>query len=294
MHIRMFDFVCDYNRPANQLQASQFSPLLIHPDHHEMLYIIEGTVLLHSINHQYEIVGPSLILLPLNTFHQLIHISKHYCYAYWELEDDANGSFPQPHQCTIWNDLQSTLDRTLPHVDMLYQRMNELITLMNTDWMQQHPELIHEITLSDITAILALTRHAVKPYEPSEKITPLTNSRITPTKETIEMLVRWMEESYWDNITLQTLSERVHFNSSYLIRMFREYQGETPFQYLNRLRMNAAISYLANSSLSIQEIAFTIGYQSIHYFSRLFKQTYGTSPAQWRIEHKIPVQQNGN
>lgn len=290
MHIRMYNFVCDFSTPQHQVQAPEFSPLLIHPDHHEMLYIIEGTVRLNSINHRYEIIGPALILIPKNTFHQLIHTSKHYSYAYWELEDHEHASFPQPQQCTIWNDLQGTLDRAAPLIDNLYQRINELVALLSADWVQQHPDIIHELAHADLTTILSLTRHVLGSYDkPGDKITTPANNRLASTKETVEMLVRWMEESYWDNITLQTLADRVHFNSSYLVRVFREYQGETPFQFLNRLRMNAAISYLANSSLTVQEISLTIGYQSIHYFSRLFKQTYGKSPAQWRIEHKIPT-----
>jgi AraC-like DNA-binding protein len=59
----------------------------------------------------------------------------------------------------------------------------------------------------------------------------------------------------------------------------------TPFQYLNNIRMNAAEKFLQNSDMSIQEIAIITGYQSIHYFSRSFKQKYGVSPIQWRNEH---------
>jgi YesN/AraC family two-component response regulator len=289
VHIRMYNFVSDLSISAHHVQAPEFSPLLIHPDHHEMLYIIEGKVQLNSIDHRYEVTGPALILIPLNTFHQLIHISKQYSYAYWELKDNAHTSFPQPHQCMIWNNLQCSSVQKPPLIDNLFQRMNALVALLSADWVQQHPDIIHEMAHSDLATILSLTRHVLSSYDKlGDNIPAPTNKRIASTKETVEMLVRWMEESYWDNITLQTLAERVHFNSSYLVRMFRRYQGETPFQFLNRLRMKAAISYLANSNLTVEEISYTIGYQSIHYFSRLFKQTYGKSPSQWRIEHKIP------
>lgn len=56
----------------------------------------------------------------------------------------------------------------------------------------------------------------------------------------------------------------------------------TPMQYLHQLRMNAARSYLRKTELSIQEIAGASGYPSIHYFSRMFKQTFGISPSEWR------------
>ncbi|WP_397386579.1 helix-turn-helix domain-containing protein [Paenibacillus roseipurpureus] len=64
--------------------------------------------------------------------------------------------------------------------------------------------------------------------------------------------------------------------------MFKEMSGKTPFQYLNELRMNAAVSYLHESDLSIEHIAMASGFSSIHYFSRLFKQKFGVSPTGWR------------
>ncbi|MBP1988457.1 AraC family transcriptional regulator [Paenibacillus eucommiae] len=296
MHIRTYGYDSDSSLPVHYMQDYRHTPPFqnrlggIHPDHHEILYIIEGTVQLHRIKRVYEIEGPALILLPLNTYHQLVHISKQYSYAYWELEDEQFSTFPTPRQCTIWNDLQFKLDVSLSEINVVYQRANELNKLMHTDLAQQQPDLIRDICLSDIKTMLTLICHIVKPHEQhNEHLVSQQIDRLPHIKETIEMLIRWMEASYWEDITLQTLSDMVHFNPSYLIRMFKEYQGETPFQYLNRLRMNAAISYLANTNMSVQEIAFTIGYQSIHYFSRLFKQTYGKSPVQWRIEHKIPT-----
>ncbi|MFC3770127.1 helix-turn-helix domain-containing protein [Paenibacillus sp. GCM10012303] len=53
---------------------------------------------------------------------------------------------------------------------------------------------------------------------------------------------------------------------------------------LSRLRLSAATSYLIHTGMSIQQISEETGFNSIHYFSRLFKQTYGVSPQQWRAE----------
>jgi len=56
----------------------------------------------------------------------------------------------------------------------------------------------------------------------------------------------------------------------------------SPLGYLQELRMSAAKSLLLMTTMSIQEVTDAVGYQSIHYFSRLFKKKYGKSPTQWR------------
>ena len=57
-------------------------------------------------------------------------------------------------------------------------------------------------------------------------------------------------------------------------------------QYLNKLRLSAAISYLVNTEMGVQQIAEATGFNSIHYFSRLFKRKYGSSPQQWRLANR--------
>jgi len=256
----------------------------IHPGHHEMLYIAEGKVKLSTNSRHYFIAGPALILIPLDTSHRLDMVSKPYRFAYWELQDDQAASFPSPHECTLWNEMQDKRDRNAADMKMIFERVDALNEVMNADWVRKHPELLQQISISDIQAIMALIRHAVKSQIPDLPNRPFLK-RHSSAAETVEMLVRTMESTYWNDFTLQKLTELSRFNPSYLIRLFKTYKGMTPFQYLNNIRMNAAEKFLQNSDMSIQEIAIITGYQSIHYFSRSFKQKYGVSPNHWRNEH---------
>ncbi|MCU6708122.1 AraC family transcriptional regulator [Paenibacillus sp. J5C_2022] len=260
----------------------------IHPNHHEVLYISEGKVQLNFISQIYVIEGPALILIPLNTYHKLVLISKNYSYFYWELEDKDSNLFPEFEICTIWNHLQLHMNESFTEQSMITRRIDYLSQILKSDWATEQQSLFHQMSLSDITTILALIRHVVQTYETQENKnknkTLIHREAPAPAKDTIEMLVRWMEASYWEKITLQTLSDFVHLNPSYLIRMFKKYKGITPFQYLNDLRMKAATGYLSNSSMGVQEIVDKTGYQSIHYFSRVFKQKHGKSPIQWRMD----------
>jgi transcriptional regulator GlxA family with amidase domain len=102
------------------------------------------------------------------------------------------------------------------------------------------------------------------------------------TPEKIKELTRYMEVNYYLPTDLEQLANKVHLEKSYLGRAFKQAAGVSPMQYLNRLRLHAAISYLANTKMPVQQIAEATGFNSIHYFSRLFKQKYGCSPLEWR------------
>jgi AraC-like DNA-binding protein len=70
--------------------------------------------------------------------------------------------------------------------------------------------------------------------------------------------------------------------SSKFKNQFKKSMGEIPLQYLTRLRMEAAKQLLAQSHLSITEIALEVGYDGISHFIHPFKRHIGTTPAAYR------------
>lgn len=291
MRVRAFGYDNSVDAPQDAhhhlslvLQESGIGGL--HPEHHELLYIIEGSFTIKINNEVHRMTGPAVILIPLNTPHNLQFLSPKYRYSYWELQDDTNESFPLPANCEIWNRLQANPDNNVPALRSVYERIHALHQLV-AEWMPDQPELTRQISHSDIQAILALVRHVAMPDRNLyEELSHPPAGRMVSTAETIEIIVRWMESSYWEPFTLQKLCEYAHLNSSYLIRIFKAHKGVSPLQYLNNLRMSAAKKYLLDSNMSVQDIAHRTGFQTIHYFSRLFKQKYGKSPAYWRSEQK--------
>ena len=66
-------------------------------------------------------------------------------------------------------------------------------------------------------------------------------------------------------------------------RNFRHALGQSPHEYLLRVRMRAAASALsANANIAIKEVAAQAGYATVHAFTRAFKKTLGVAPGAWR------------
>lgn len=81
--------------------------------------------------------------------------------------------------------------------------------------------------------------------------------------------------------TLQ-LSRELGISHSAFRNHFKQITGLPPGQYQIQIRLNKARRLLRNSTLSIQEIAEQLGFDSIYYFSRLFKKKTGCSPLAFR------------
>lgn len=63
---------------------------------------------------------------------------------------------------------------------------------------------------------------------------------------------------------------------------FRKYYGAAPYEYLKEMRLNQALFLLGNSDYGIAEIAARIGYHNSGHFAKLFKNTYGMTPGEYR------------
>lgn len=92
----------------------------------------------------------------------------------------------------------------------------------------------------------------------------------------------FMWGNYTRRITLDEIAGHVHLNPQYLSVLFKRETGESVVDYLTNLRIEQAKTVLKESTLPINEIARSIGYDDPDYFSRVFRRRCGMSPRQYR------------
>jgi len=118
------------------------------------------------------------------------------------------------------------------------------------------------------------------------KSSQMTKSTPTYSME-LEKIVRYMNEHYQENITIDDLCARFYISKNSLFRLFHRYLQCTVVEYLLTLRLNHAKNYLVTTQMGMERIAAACGFNSANYFSLIFKKKMGVSPLHYRKTHHI-------
>lgn len=93
---------------------------------------------------------------------------------------------------------------------------------------------------------------------------------------------QYIDRSYAEPLTLAAMAAQINLSPIYFHRLFSEFFGKTPSQYLLERRVSAARIELLVSERTLAEIAANCGFSSQSYFSSKFSQVMGVSPAKYR------------
>ena len=97
----------------------------------------------------------------------------------------------------------------------------------------------------------------------------------------IEGIYRYITEHYTEKISLNTLCFIFGTNKTSLCCEFKKNYGQTIVEYIRTLRVKAAEKMLLEEDKTVTEISEILGFESVHYFSRIFKQSTGISPSDY-------------
>lgn len=92
----------------------------------------------------------------------------------------------------------------------------------------------------------------------------------------------YAEKSYMQEISLSQIAEYVGLSVSHFCALFKQHSGDSFINYMNRLRIDKAKQLLIEPDLKIYEVADMVGFSSLPYFNRVFKNMTGLSPNEYR------------
>lgn len=123
----------------------------------------------------------------------------------------------------------------------------------------------------------ALIEHIMSKQEPEEN---------DSMKSIVKQVKRFIDENYFEPISLTLLSEKFLADSSYLSKSFKQYTGENLSLYAAKKRMERATVLIQEDKISLSEISFIVGYDDYTYFSRVFKKIIGKSPREYKNQNR--------
>ena len=100
--------------------------------------------------------------------------------------------------------------------------------------------------------------------------------------EAVLMIQEWFEEDPGRRTTIADLAGKARLGERTFMRRFKKATGDSPLEYLQRLRIEAARKLLETTTASVEEITVRAGYADISSFRNLFKRYTGISPSAYR------------
>ncbi|GAA3408428.1 AraC family transcriptional regulator [Paenibacillus hodogayensis] len=249
------------------------------PLHHhnlaELTLVVEGTgTEILNGNQQHFKRGTATIILP-NHLHEIV-VGQGPIYKY-DCMFDTNVLFLSPTE----HELGMAFMKTGVDFPSFYH-LNEEQTVYLAgllDQMLQEYESEHfgkETALRSklLEAILFLTRIHYQQYA--------DDSVSLDAKNCVQTILQHVHLHYQDDLTLASVCSELHWNSSYISRIFKQHMGQTFTHYVHQLRINRAIALLMSTTMSISDIALEVGFEHVRTFTRVFKEVRGIPPKQFR------------
>lgn len=149
----------------------------------------------------------------------------------------------------------------------LFQKLIEAVQKASIGYHQIIPGLV----LQMLGLVNVMAAHQKAGYDPEEQL--------------INKAKFLLQESLQSSVNVEQLAQQLPMGYSKFRKLFKAFTGQSPNQYHLNLKLEKARELLLSTTLSVSEIAYQIGFESVFYFSRLFKKKYDVSPKLFREEH---------
>ncbi len=111
---------------------------------------------------------------------------------------------------------------------------------------------------------------------------PLTNE----TTKKIKIILNYIHENYMNELLMRDIANVCHFSEYYFMKFFKRHLGVTCTEYINAYRLHVASNLLNTTDTPITEISLETGFNSVSYFSKLFKEKFKVTPKEFKNLNK--------
>ena len=188
------------------------------------------------------------------------------CTSHWAFEESFREYFPKVH---FLPEYITTDDRGFYTSGGAYSSLNLILYLIEKFCSKETANWISKVFQLDID------RQSQKPFM-------IFNRQKSHVDESISKAQNYIEQHYAESITVGGLADRFAFSRRNFVRRFKEATGNTPIEYIQRVRMEAAKRLLESTTKSIEEVIYQTGYADSKTFRMLFKKYAGCLPSEYR------------
>jgi len=272
-------------RISNLISAHYFSNLKnyltpdhVHEDAWEFVFCSQGRIRTFQGGGERVVKNNQIIFHPPRTIHHL------------QVEDESTTMLVLSFVCT--SEVMKLLQNQILRVNQSQRRMLMVIIqeLANAFELHDgHLELIdfhsnpnpvlgaeQMITCYMEGFLIGLLRDATNQKE--QRWDAVTLEKALETRLATD-IKEYVEKHLSERITLAQIAEHVHYSRSYITEQFQKSTGMSVAAYIFERRIERAKEYLMQNQLTISQISERLGFSTVQYFSKCFKDAVGVSPS---------------
>jgi AraC-like DNA-binding protein len=107
-----------------------------------------------------------------------------------------------------------------------------------------------------------------------------TDESEAATNRHVKNACEYISKNFTKELTVKAIADHLHLTENHLIKLFRRELGTTPNSYISELRLIHARYLLLHSDESVQQIAYSCGFNTPSYFTKRFEARFGILPGQ--------------
>ena len=152
----------------------------------------------------------------------------------------------------------------------------EIIELMDSAW----NDIVNEPASFENSARFYITQslHVLVENIQEELKGSVVSQKQILSSSKIKKLLEFINQNYMNEICLEQLCALVNISESSCLRLFKDFTGKTPLQYVKLYRLEKADELLKSTELTVTEAALNCGFNDISYFIKSYRELYGKTP----------------
>lgn len=198
--------------------------------------------------------------------------------AYWNTEINITVLILEPAFVahTVYESIDPDRVELIPHFSKSDPLISQIALALKTELQSDglSSRLYAESMATALSAHLlrhySTVKHAIRDYAGGL------------SKYKLKQAIEYIHENLTEGFSLQAIANYIGMSQYHFARMFKQSTGMTPHQYLIKSRLKKAKKLLANTDLTISEIAYRTGFASQSHLTRLFRKHVTTTPKAYR------------
>ncbi|MDR2918856.1 MAG: AraC family transcriptional regulator [Tannerella sp.] len=246
------------------------------------IYLVtEGAAKLHLPECTYHLQPGHLYLIPPFTRH------SYECDAFFSLYYIHIYEEPSPNR-RILEDLIYPVELKATHTDCL--QVKRLAQINPGRELKQYdpsaydntPQLMQNINLHGQNPLHIIMETKGILFQLLSRFLEHAKDKYTTTDTRIRKTIRYIRKNIEKRITMEELTSICFISKDHFIRLFKKEMQITPVQYIHQKKIERAQLMLTTSNQAIKDIAYSLSFDNVYYFNRVFKRITGITPSEYK------------